>query len=139
MDAFAGVTVEEQIEAGIECLIGVTSDPAFGPLVAFGTGGIETELAADAAFRITPVTDADADDLLVAVRVRRRLDGFRGQPAGDLAAVRDALLRIAYIAEEVPLTAELDLNPLIALAPGRGAVAFDARIRVERATRRPVR
>ncbi len=135
---FIGVTVEEQVGPGIECLVGVTSDPVFGPLVAFGTGGIETELAADVAFRITPVTDADADDLLAAVRVRRRLDGFRGQAGGDLAAVRDVLLRIAYLADEVPQIVELDLNPLIALAPGGGAVAVDARIRVRRETRAPV-
>ena len=132
-DRFTGVVVEEEVEAGIECLIGVTSDPVFGPLVAFGTGGIETELAADVAFRITPVTDTDADELLAAPRVRRRLDGFRGQPGGDLVAVRDALLRIAYIADELPLLAELDINPLIALEPGRSAVAVDARIRVSRA------
>ena len=131
-DRFAGVVVEEEIEPGIECLIGVTSDPVFGPLVAFGAGGIETELAADVAFRITPVTDADADELLAAPRVRRRLDGFRGQPGGDLAAVRDVLLRIAYLADEVPQLAELDINPLIALPPGRSAVAVDARIRVVR-------
>ena len=66
--------------------------------------------------------------------MRRRLDGFRGRPGGDLAAVRDMLLRIAFVADEVPLLAELDLNPLIALAAGPvGAVAVDARIRVSRA------
>ena len=131
-DRFAGVVVEEEIEPGIECLIGVISDPVFGPLVAFGTGGIETELAADVAFRITPVTDTDADELLATPRVRRRLDGFRGQPGGDLTAVRDVLLRIAYLADEVPQLAELDINPLIALEPGRSAIAVDARIRVAR-------
>ncbi len=132
-DRFTGVVVEEEVEAGIECLIGVTVDSVFGPLVAFGTGGIETELAADVAFRITPVTDTDADELLAAPRVRRRLDGFRGRPGGDLVAVRDVLLRIAYVADEVPLLAELDINPLIALEPGTSAVAVDARIRVSRA------
>jgi acetyl coenzyme A synthetase (ADP forming)-like protein len=134
-DRFSGVVVEEEVAAGIECLIGVISDPVFGPLVAFGTGGIETELSADVAFRITPVTDTDADELLASARVRRRLDGFRGQPGGDLAAVREVLLRIAYLADEVPLLAELDINPLIALEPGRSAVSVDARIRVARAAR----
>jgi acyl-CoA synthetase (NDP forming)/GNAT superfamily N-acetyltransferase len=133
---FTGITIEEEIPAGVECLIGVTADPMFGPLIAFGAGGVDTELLGDVAFRITPLTDVDAGDLLAGVRVRRRLDGFRGQPPGDLAAVRDVLLRIAYLAEELPQLAELDLNPLVALQPGGGAIAADARIRVSRAATR---
>ncbi len=66
------------------------------------------------------------------MRVRRRLDGFRGRPAGDIEAVREILLRVAYLADELPHLAELDLNPVIALPPGAGAVAVDARIRVVR-------
>jgi acyl-CoA synthetase (NDP forming) len=100
--------------------------------VAFGAGGLETELLADVAFRITPLTDVDADEMLAAVRVRRRLDGFRGRPAGDVDAVRDILLRIAFLADELPHIAELDVNPVIALPPGQGAVTVDARIRVVR-------
>ena len=129
---FLGITIEEEIPAGIECLVGVAEDPTFGPLVAFGSGGVETELLGDVAFRITPLTDVDADEMLAAVRVRRRLDGFRGQPAGDFEAVREILLRVAYLADELPHLAELDLNPVIALPPGGGAVAVDARIRVVR-------
>jgi acetyl coenzyme A synthetase (ADP forming)-like protein len=129
---FLGVTIEEEIPAGVECLVGVAEDATFGPLVAFGAGGVETELLADVAFRITPLTDVDADEMLAAVRVRRRLDGFRGRPAGDVDAVRDILLRIAFLADELPHIAELDVNPVIALPPGQGAVAVDARIRVVR-------
>ena len=98
----------------------------FGPLAAFGTGGIETELLADVTFRITPLTDVDADEMLASVRARRRLDGFRGRPAGDIEVVRETLLRVAYLADEVAQIAELELNPVIALPPGRGAVAVDA-------------
>ena len=66
------------------------------------------------------------------MRARRRLDGFRGRPAGDIEAVRETLLRVAYLADEVAQIAELDLNPVIALPPGAGAVAVDARVRVRR-------
>jgi acyl-CoA synthetase (NDP forming) len=124
--------VEAQIGAGVECLIGVTADPVFGPLAAFGSGGIETELVADVTFRITPLTDVDAEEMLASVRARRRLDGFRGRPAGDIEAVREMLLRVAYLADEVAQIAELELNPVIALPPGSGAVAVDARVRVRR-------
>jgi acyl-CoA synthetase (NDP forming) len=129
---FTGITIEEELPAGVECLIGVASDPTFGPLIAFGAGGVDTEILGDVAFRITPLDDVDAAEMLAGVRIRRRLDGFRGRPPGDLDAVREVLLRVAFLADELPQISELDLNPVIALPPGQGALAADARIRVAR-------
>src|SRR5205823_176964 len=90
------VVVEPMIEPGLEALVGVVSDPQFGPLVAFGVGGVDAELHRDVAFRITPLTDRDASDLVSAVRTLP-LDGWRGRPPGDRGAVHEMLLRVSAL------------------------------------------
>jgi acyl-CoA synthetase (NDP forming) len=100
----------------------------FGPLVVFGLGGFATEVLADQAARLAPLTEADADDLINAVRSAPLLHGHRGSPAADLAALRDLLLRVSRLTEDLPEITELDLNPVIA-GPD-SAVVVDARIRV---------
>jgi len=131
-DGIEGVLLQPMICGGTETLLGVTHDPLFGPLVAFGLGGINVEVLGDVRFRVAPLTDRDADDLLHEIRGYPLLTGHRGRPAADLAALRDALLRMSCLAECVPEIAELDLNPVIALAPGAGCRVVDARIRVAR-------
>jgi len=118
-------------------MIGVTDDPVFGPLVGFGLGGIHVEVLGDVRFRIAPLTDRDAHELVHGIRGFKLLKGFRGHAPADIDALRELLLRISRLAEEVPEIAELDLNPVIALAPGQGCRIVDARIRV--ATRRVTR
>jgi acetate---CoA ligase (ADP-forming) len=120
--------VQPLVRGGVELLVGAVQDPVFGPLVAVGPGGTFAELIGDAAFRLAPLTDADAAALVRAGKVGRLLAGFRGAPAADAAAVADLLLRVGRLAEELPELAELDLNPVIA-GPS-GAVAVDARVRV---------
>lgn len=117
------------IAGGVETMVGIADDPLFGPLVAFGLGGVHVEALGDVRFRVAPLTDVDADSLL---------QGYRGHPPVDLEALRELLLRIARLAEEVPEIAELDLNPVIALPPGNGCRIVDARIRVARAPSRRV-
>jgi acyl-CoA synthetase (NDP forming) len=119
------------VRGGIELLAGVVQDPAFGPLVAFGPGGVLAELIGDAAFRITPLTDVDADELVLGGKAGRLVRGFRGAPAADADALEDLLHRLARIGEDLLEVAELDLNPV--LAHPDGCVAVDARIRVRRA------
>jgi acyl-CoA synthetase (NDP forming) len=127
-----GIVIQPMITTGVETIIGVTDDPVFGSLVAFGLGGIHVEVLKDVHFRVAPLTDRDADELLHEVRGYRLLEGYRGHPAADTDALRDVLLRIARLAEEVPEIVELDLNPVIALPPGNGCRIVDARIRVAR-------
>lgn len=127
-----GVVIQPMITTGVETIIGVTDDPLFGSLVGFGLGGIHVEVLKDVHFRVAPLTDRDADELLREVRGYRLLEGYRGHPAADTEALRDVLLRIARLAEEVPEIVELDLNPVIALPPGNGCRIVDARIRVAR-------
>ena len=132
-----GVVIQPMISGGVETIIGITDDPLFGPLVAFGLGGIHVEVLADVRFRIAPLTDRDANDLVHGIRGFKLLEGFRGHAPADLDALRELLLRVSRLADEVPEIAELDLNPVIALSPGNGCRIVDARIRV--AARRDAR
>ena len=125
---FSGVLVEPMITGGTEVIIGVVQEPIFGPLVVFGLGGVATEVLGDHAARLAPLTTTDADDLIHSIRAAPLLLGHRGQPPADVAALRDALLRISRLADDLPQVAELDLNPVIARPDG--VTAVDARIRV---------
>jgi acyl-CoA synthetase (NDP forming) len=124
------VVLQREISGGIEALVGVTTDPTFGPLVVCGLGGVLVELLRDVAFHLTPVTDVDAREMLAELRASRLLDGYRGMPPGDREALVDVVLRVSALVELVPEIRELDLNPVKVFAPGRGAVVVDARVRV---------
>jgi acyl-CoA synthetase (NDP forming) len=116
------------IGGGVEVLIGVAQEPVFGPLIVFGLGGIATDILGDHAARLSPLTDADAHELVRSVRAAALLEGFRGGPKVSIAALEDVLLRVSRLAEDLPEVAELDLNPVIAKA--EGCLAADARIRI---------
>jgi acetyl coenzyme A synthetase (ADP forming)-like protein len=130
--AMDGALVQPMLTGGVECLVGVVSDPIFGPLIAFGSGGTAAEAIGDVAFRVHPLTDVDADELIGSVKVAKLLAGYRGAPAADVPAVREVLLRIAQMVEDIPEVAELDINPVVVRAAGKGAVALDARLRLSR-------
>jgi len=129
------VLVQAMVPGGVETMMGVVQDPTFGPVVAFGLGGIHVEVLKDVRIRLAPLTDRDVDDLIHGIRGYPLLQGFRGHPAADCQALRDVLLRLSRLADEVPEILELDLNPVIALAPGQGCRVVDARIRVGAAAR----
>ncbi len=131
LDAMEGVLVQPMISGGVEVMVGVTEDPLFGPLIAFGLGGIHVEILGDVRFRVTPLTDRDAFEMVREIRGYPLLEGYRGHTAADIAAIQDVLLRISRLVEEVPEISELDLNPIFALPPGKGCLIVDARIRVE--------
>jgi acyl-CoA synthetase (NDP forming) len=122
--------VVQPMITGVETLIGVTADPLFGPLIAFGLGGVYVEALRDVAFRIAPLTDRDADDLMRSVRGRAILEGVRGQAGVDLAALREVILRISAMAAQICEIREVDLNPVVALPAGYGCRIVDARVRV---------
>ena len=120
------VVVQPMLQGGAELLAGVVQDPVFGPLVAFGPGGVLAELIGDAAFRIAPLTDVDALELVTSGKAGRLVAGFRGAPPSDAPALADLVLRLSRLADDVHEVAELDLNPVLALPTGY--VAVDARI-----------
>jgi acetate---CoA ligase (ADP-forming) len=130
LDAMEGVLVQPMLSGGVEVMVGVTQDPLFGPLIGFGLGGIHVEILNDVCFRVTPITDRDAHEMVESIRGYRLLQGYRGHPPADIAALEELLLRVARLVEEIPEIAELDLNPVFALPPGQGCLIVDARIRV---------
>ena len=134
LDAMEGVLVQPMLSGGTEVMVGVTHDPLFGPLIAFGLGGIHVEILGDVRFRITPLTDRDAAQLVREIKGYRLLQGYRGHPAADVEAIEEVLLRLSRLVEEIPEISELDLNPIFALPPGQGCRIVDARIREERST-----
>ena len=123
-----GVLVQEMVPKGLEVIVGGLRDPVFGPLVALGLGGIFVEVYGDVAFRPTPLTDIDVDDMIVELRASRLiLQGYRGMPPRDVNALKDVVLKIARLVEELPIK-ELDVNPLMLYGKGEGAKIVDARI-----------
>ena len=125
----AEVVIQKMVPRGVEIMVGASADTSFGHLIAAGAGGTLIELLNDVAFRIHPLTDSDADEMLQQVRISKLLAGVRGAPPADSAAVKTTLARISALVTICPEIRELDINPLIALQSG--AVAVDARIRVE--------
>jgi acetyl coenzyme A synthetase (ADP forming)-like protein len=120
--------VQPMIQGGTELLAGIVQDPVFGPLVAFGPGGVLAELIGGAQFRIAPLTDLDAVELVKGGKAGQLVDGFRGAPAADADALADLMHRLSALAVDLPEVAELDLNPVLALPDG--CVVVDARIRL---------
>ena len=132
------VAVSSAAEAaapGVETIAGVVRDPAFGPLVMFGLGGVATELVGDTALKVAPLTDHDAAELVRSLRSSPLFFGYRGAAPVDTAALEDLLLRLSVMGQQLPELAELDLNPVIA---GRDSVlAVDWRMRLAPPSHRP--
>jgi acetyl coenzyme A synthetase (ADP forming)-like protein len=124
------VLVQPMLRGGTELLAGLVQDPVFGPLVAFGPGGVFAELIGEASLRIAPLTDIDAEELVTSGKAGRLVRGFRGAAPADAAALVDLVQRLGALGEDLPAVAELDLNPVLGF-PDR-AVAVDARVRISR-------
>ncbi len=121
-----GVTVQQMVPAGKEVIIGMSRDPQFGPLLAFGMGGIYVEVLKDVTFRVAPITRYEAGEMIGEIRGAPLLRGVRGESPSDLQAVCDALLRISALVTEFPEIVEMDVNPLV--VHSHGAVAIDVRM-----------
>ncbi|MFF7982102.1 acetate--CoA ligase family protein [Streptomyces sp. NPDC007901] len=122
-----GVLVCQMVERGVEMVVGVTHDDLFGPTVTVGLGGVLVEVLHDAAVRVPPFGEEQARDMLAELRGRALLDGVRGRPPADLDALVEVILRVQRMALELGgQLAELDINPLMVLDQGQGAVALDA-------------
>ncbi|MEK7216749.1 MAG: acetate--CoA ligase family protein, partial [Chloroflexota bacterium] len=124
-----GFIVQEMVGDGIEMMAGVTHDPQFGPVIACGAGGTLIELLKDITVRLSPLTAADAEEMVQGLKTAPLLAGYRGSPPCDAAALQDILLRVSAMAEDLPQIVEMDLNPI--MVRQQGAIVIDARIRVE--------
>jgi acetyltransferase len=124
-----GVLVQEMVRSGIEMMLGVIRDPVFGPIVAVGFGGIHVEVLKDIAYRAAPITTEQASEMLNALRGAKLLDGVRGMPSRDKAAVIDLVVNLSWFAHDFrDDVRELDINPLIVFEDGAGACIVDALI-----------
>jgi acyl-CoA synthetase (NDP forming) len=122
-----GVLVCQMVEQGVEMVVGVTHDDLFGPTVTVGLGGVLVEVLRDTAVCVPPFGEDQVRDALAGLRGRALLDGVRGRPPADLDALVEVVLRVQRMALELgDDLAELDVNPLMVLPRGQGAVALDA-------------
>src|SRR5205823_1916417 len=132
-----GFLVQEFLEGGKEVILGMTRDRVYGPLLVFGLGGIYVEYLKDVSFGLPPLTDRDAIRMIESIRTYPLLRGVRGEPARDVPALQEAILRLAALASDHDSIQEMDLNPVIALEQGRGYRVVDARIVLMAPSREP--
>src|SRR5208282_1017545 len=125
-----GFLVQEYVRGGREVIIGMTHDPKFGPLVMFGLGGIYVETFKDVVFRVPPITDLEAREMIRQIRGHRLLEGVRGEPAVDVARLAEILERFSQLVEDLPQLAEMDINPLMVFPDAKDFRAVDIRVRL---------
>jgi acyl-CoA synthetase (NDP forming) len=123
-----GVLIQKMLPRGKEVILGVKRDDRFGPVLMFGLGGIYTEVLRDVAFRLAPIRENVAEEMIHDIRSIKLLQGVRGEPPSDLPAVAECLLRLSQLVTDHPRIQELDINPLLVYARGKGAMVADARI-----------
>jgi acyl-CoA synthetase (NDP forming) len=122
-----GVLVCEQVSGGVECVVGMSTDPLFGPVIMTGLGGVLVEVLGDVAFRVPPFRRADAKAMVDELKGRALLSGVRGRPAADVEALVDAIMSVQRLALDLASEVrEVDINPLAVLSRGQGAIALDA-------------
>jgi len=124
-----GVSVQPMAPPGVEVIVGMSKDPQFGPVLMFGLGGILVEVLKDVSFRIVPVTERDAREMIREIKGYPILEGYRGQKPASIPALEKLIVKVSKFVEENPQIKELDLNPIFAY-PDK-AVAIDARIILE--------
>ncbi len=128
--AVSGFLVQEMVSDAVEMFVGVTHDPTFGPLIACGAGGSLVELIKDISVGLTPLAKQDAERMVRSLKTYQILEGYRGGPKYDARALEETILRLGQMVEDIPEVVELDLNPLMVLQDGKGALVVDSRIRV---------
>jgi acetyl coenzyme A synthetase (ADP forming)-like protein len=128
-----GVLLQEMRRGGQEMILGVATDPLFGPLLMAGAGGVLVEVAGDVAFRVNPVFQGDVDEMVASLRSARLLAGFRGRPPLCVDAYKDAILRLGRLVGDFAGILEVDVNPFMVGETADQCLAVDARIRIDRA------
>lgn len=123
-----GVTVQEYLPRAREVIVGTLQDPFFGATVMFGLGGVWVEVLKDISFRLAPLGDGDAREMIQEIKGYPMLAGIRGEPQADIDALAGVLQKVSQLAYEFPEIAEMDINPVFVFEKGKGATAADARI-----------
>jgi 4-hydroxybutyryl-CoA synthetase (ADP-forming) len=123
-----GVLVQEMVKSAKETILGASQDPTFGPVIMFGLGGIYVEVLKDVVFRIVPIDEQEAINMVKSIKTIKLLKGVRGEKSSDLKAIADSLQRLSQLVVDFPEIKEFDINPLLVLEEGKGARVVDARI-----------
>jgi acetyltransferase len=123
-----GVEVQQMAAKGIEVILGANRDPSFGHLIMFGLGGTFVEVLKDVSFRLAPIRELGARNMIRSIRAARVFESFRGQPPADTVAIAECLERLSQLVMDFPEIEELDINPLIVHPEGKGAHVADVRI-----------
>jgi acetyl coenzyme A synthetase (ADP forming)-like protein len=126
-----GISIQEMIMDKQETIIGINKDPQFGPMIMFGLGGIYVEILKDVSFRIAPITESDARDMIEEIKTIKLLKGARGAKPSDINSIAEILLKISQLVTDFPEIMEMDINPLFVKAEGLGSIAGDVRIRIK--------
>ena len=126
----SGILIQEMVMDKKETIIGINEDPQFGPMIMFGLGGIYVEVLKDVAFRIAPISDKIAKEMISEIKTIKLLKGIRGEIPSDIGSIVDVLLRMSQLVTDFPEIMEMDINPLFVKKQGEGSIAGDARIRI---------
>ena len=121
-----GVSVQPMGKPGTEVIMGMIRDPSFGPVIMFGLGGVFVEVLKDVAFRVVPIEESDAEDMINEIKGKKLLEGYRGQEPADVAYLQQMLVKLSDLVNETPEIEEIDMNPVFCYKDG--AVVVDARI-----------
>lgn len=123
-----GVLVQEMVKSAKETILGASQDPTFGPVIMFGLGGIYVEVLKDVVFRVAPIDEQEATNMVESIKTIKLLKGVRGEKPSDLKAIADSLQRLSQLVVDFQEIKEFDINPLLVLEEGKGARVVDARI-----------
>lgn len=123
-----GVLVQEMVKGGKETIIGSKQEPGFGPVVMFGMGGIYVEVLKDVTFRVAPVTDSEADEMISSIKTNKLLQGVRGEKPSDVQKLSESIQKISQLVTDFAEIKELDLNPVLVFQKGKGCKVVDVRI-----------
>ena len=130
IDGLEGVIIQEMVKGNREMVCGIATDPQYGPMMMFGLGGVFIETMKDVTFRIAPLTDVDADEMIKSVKAYELLKGARGTKPADMTQIQETLLRLSQMVNDFKFIDELDINPLLISEKTGEGIAVDGRIKV---------
>ena len=130
IDGLEGVIIQEMVKGSREMVCGIATDPQYGPMMMFGLGGVFIEVMKDVCFRIAPLTDVDAMDMIKSVKAYKLLEGARGTKPANIEQIQETLLRLSQLVKDFSYIDELDINPLLISEKTGEGIAVDGRIKV---------
>ena len=127
---FQGIEVQQMLKGGKEIIMGMTTDPQFGPLIMFGIGGIYVEVLKDIVFKVAPITDIEAKEMVESIKGYPLLKGIRGEKKVDTNFIVEHLLRLSQLISDFEIIKEIDINPFIVSHKRSESKVVDARIKI---------